>query len=138
MIKHKKKMERCHSVQRMRGDTQRYNRVEWFTVLIFKIVWTWTIDADQVYFYKFDSKKSAILQWAASKFSFSKITGTLKFANTFFLHQLELAKKKKGKITFYFRPPKWVKWYFWLGLRKNQFLFVSLNFLLLNKLRNTF
>ena len=125
-----------------------YSRVEWFTIC-FRFSKTDPLLSIRCIFMSSIPTKSA--NFAArlrQRFNFQKITGTLKMnINIFFFkylsftslntHEKENSKLKSVK-TFYFRPPKWAKWFLTWTKKKSKLFWVSLNFLLSNKLRNSF
>ena len=82
------------------------------------------IAADQVYFYEFNSKTNANLAARAAKFSFSKITGTLKINKPLLYIKEQLPKRKfqiKICLIFIFIFPKIRKIVFDLDKGKNCF-----------------
>ena len=102
----------------------------------------WHCAANQVYFYKSNSKKSANLSARAAKFSFSKTRKDLKnqffstFANAFpFLQRTIIKKKILYLVLFniFVRPPKWEKLCLLMVKAKTSLILVSLQFKLLNK-----
>ena len=83
------------------------------------------IAADQVYFYEFNSKTNANLAARAAKFSFSKITGTLKINKPFLYIKEQLPKRKfqiKICLIFIFIFPKYAKSFLTWTKEKTVFL----------------